>query len=604
VSFGKEVKDFLGAATSTYKTLSDADYNKLKGKYLQAQIDNMPDEEDDANSKEHARLQNQALRNNNALQGQRSALLGAQIKSYEPQPPPAFPVPPAGPGARAVQAGGDYMADDGSVPAVGYANGGVVQETLPMQQAQPRGPVAGAIPTGSADPQDDEDDEDDEDDNVTPVATDISARRRTPNYDAGIDAVHQGLIHNVQRFGLHTRSGVQDAQRQRAVQLYAQGYGAVPPEVMQEVYKKVDPDGTMTDGERNIAALGAVWKDKIARNDLAGAREAAADMLQHYKIMSQRYAAIAAAAVHHGDIDGAAKAAMAAYGQIPDGKDLHVVKTPDGQLAYQFKDIKTGNVLQRGIASPDQLAGAAMNVATKGFEPLLMQAAGERAAPPPKGAVGDKAMKPRDATEIRKGIDKHADDQFDSLKDSGANVTDTEKQALKNGAFHIAQLNPSLAPSEAFDAAKTFITAPEPKKGADKAFTIERDEDTGKNTVTFGDTGRAITLSDAELRPLMALRGKAIKERTDTEKAGEGKKSVGEKVDKLAKDSYDAVTGPGGPTEAIGVTASAAGRGIKRAAQAVGDVVINPYVTRDLKAARDAVMSEDRPIGNPMGDPQ
>jgi hypothetical protein len=102
----------------------------------------------------------------------------------------------------------------------------------------------------------------------------------------------------------------------------------------------------------------------------------------------------------------------------------------------------------------------------------------------------------------------------------------------------------------------------------------------------------------------MALRGKAIKERTDTEKAGEGKKSVGEKVDKLAKDSYDAVTGPGGPTEAIGVTASAAGRGIKRAAQAVGDVVINPYVTRDLKAARDAVMSEDRPIGNPMGDPQ
>jgi hypothetical protein len=247
--------------------------------------------------------------------------------------------------------------------------------------------------------------------NVTPVATDISARRRTPNYDAGIDAVHQGLIHNVQRFGLHTRSGVQDAQRQRAVQLYAQGYGAVPPEVMQEVYKKVDPDGTMTDGERNIAALGAVWKDKIARNDLAGAREAAADMLQHYKIMSQRYAAITAAAVHHGDIDGAAKAAMAAYGQIPDGKDLHVVKTPDGQLAYQFKDIKTGNVLQRGIASPDQLAGAAMNVATKGFEPLLMQAAGERAAPPPKGAVGDEPLKPRDATEIRKGIDTYADHQ-------------------------------------------------------------------------------------------------------------------------------------------------------------------------------------------------
>jgi hypothetical protein len=601
VSFGKEVKDFLGAATSTYKTLSDADYNKLKGKYLQAQIDNMPDEEDDANSKEHARLQNQALRNNNALQGQRSALLGAQIKSYDTPPPPAFPVPPAGPGARAVQAGGDYMADDGSVPAVGYADGGVVQETLPMQQAQPRGPVAGAIPTGGTDPQDDDDDEDDD---VTPVATDISARRRTPNYDAGIDAVHQGLIHNVHRFGLHTRSGVQDAQRQRAVQLYAQGYGAVPPEVMQEVYKKVDPDGTMTDGERNIAALGAVWKDKIARNDLAGAREAAADMLQHYKIMSQRYAAITAAAVHHGDIDGAAKAAMAAYGQIPDGKDLHVVKTPDGQLAYQFKDIKTGNVLQRGIASPDQLAGAAMNVATKGFEPLLMQAAGERAAPPPKGAVGGEPLKPRDATEIRKGIDTYADHLADTLKDSGANVTDTETQALKNGAFHIAQLNPSLAPSEAFDAAKTFITAPEPKKGADKAFTIERDEDTGKNTVTFGDTGRAITLSDAELRPLMALRGKAIKERTDTEKAGEGKKSVGEKVDKLAKDSYDAVTGPGGPTEAIGVTASAAGRGIKRAAQAVGDVVINPYVTRDLKAARDAVMSEDRPIGNPMGDAQ
>lgn len=636
MSFGKEVKDFLGAATSTYKTISDAQYNQLKGKYLQAQIDNMPDDEDDALAKESARLTNQAKKNNIAIQGEHLK----QMRT-PPAPPPtpiansySAPVAPAVGAAQPapVDQGAPGYADGGAIPTAddrergkaalrarfdkndvtrrgawwqekskgdeinhdafravdieddleadrtgksrdlnrrmvpGYAGGGVVQEALPMQSAQPRGPVAAAIPTGG-DPQDDDDGEDDD---VTPVATDISARRRVPNLDAGIDASVQGMLHGVQRMGLHTPAGVRDAQRQRALQLYAQGYGAVSPEDMQALYKKVDPEGKLTDGERNIAALGAVWKYKIAKNDLAGAKEAAADMMMHYKIMSQRYAAMSAAAAHHGDIDGAARAAMAAYSQIPDGKDLKVVKTPDGQLAYQFTDMKTGKAMQSGVASPDQLASAAMGLATKGFEPLLLQAAGERQPKPAVGGKGNGALKPKEVDQSQKNVDgaysaafPAQDEKGNALPQPGAD----EARDIKGAIYRITRNahNSDKTPEEAAAYVKKFLSVDkeDPDRSPFKSQKI--DEDNGGGYVVQFGAGRKLHLTDEENDQLMDMRAA----RVTAAKAASKKADEDKKKPSLARDLLSAtrdnagnvVSTPGaaGDVDVFGGQAPAAG---------------------------------------------
>ena len=150
----------------------------------------------------------------------------------------------------------------------------------------------------------------------------------------------------------------------------------VTPTDMQALYKKVDPGNKLSDGARNVAALGAIWKYDVAHNDLTDARNAAADLLQHYKLMSQRRAAIIAA-LDHGYLDGAAaKAAMASYAQVPDGRDLKIVMAPDGKhFNYQFTDMKSGKAMQSVIATPQELTAEAMGLPVEGFEAILREMA-------------------------------------------------------------------------------------------------------------------------------------------------------------------------------------------------------------------------------------
>jgi hypothetical protein len=153
----------------------------------------------------------------------------------------------------------------------------------------------------------------------------------------------------------------------------------VTPAEMYAIRKRIDPRIELGEDQRNIAALSAVYQSKLKQGDAQGAQQAAFSILQNYRLASQRYAAISAAA-EMGTMDATAKAAMKAYANIPYGKDFKIWKSSEGQLKYSITDEKAGKTISQDIASPQQMAAAAMGVATKGFEDFLLQQAGTTAS--------------------------------------------------------------------------------------------------------------------------------------------------------------------------------------------------------------------------------
>jgi hypothetical protein len=152
------------------------------------------------------------------------------------------------------------------------------------------------------------------------------------------------------------------------------GIQSAPLADMEKVKKTVDPQGTMGESTRIVAAIGAVYQWKMSKGDTDGAACAAFQMIQHYRVLSQKYAILAACAGQKGDVDIMCHAAIKAYGNIPDGKNFNVVKKPDGNLQFSFTD-GHGNVITQGIEPPDKLAASAMGFAQAGFDITLLAAA-------------------------------------------------------------------------------------------------------------------------------------------------------------------------------------------------------------------------------------
>jgi hypothetical protein len=93
------------------------------------------------------------------------------------------------------------------------------------------------------------------------------------------------------QMGLRTLAAALLLQCALAGDSVAQTRGLSPAE-MNAARKAVDPDGKYTDGERNIAALGAVYQYWMNKDEPEKAQIVAGQMLQHYRSARQRYAAI------------------------------------------------------------------------------------------------------------------------------------------------------------------------------------------------------------------------------------------------------------------------------------------------------------------------
>lgn len=400
------------------------------------------------------------------------------------------------------------------------------------------------------------------------------------------DAARHGMQFGLNAFGLTGTGGVRTAAQKAQAQRYLRGEGGLTAEEMEAAGKAIDPDGTkFSPSQRNMAVLGSVYQYQLNKGNPEGAQRIAFQMLQHYRVATQRYAAIAAQAAQNGNLDLATKAAMQAYANIPDGRDFTVQKTPDGRLSYTYADGVTGKVISKGVATPQELASSAMGLAAGGFDKAILSAAGAAEKPSEKGvkappmrdqaALDERSATPVDMAKeawVKKNPDKPVNEEY-----WGA-MGDTTRRILSHNA--------KLSPREAFKAANELLPSDSAK--LDKpSFKIKPGEDGGPNEVKFSN-GLTVQLPDEVVEMAMLKRAELIKarkaakdaEEEEAKKPGLGSKlkDVGTAVGNMAKEA-------GGVAGEIG---KAWGGAIGRAAQ----------------PAVDAVSGLNNPFVNPEADPE
>lgn len=515
MSFSREIKDFLGAAQSTFKMMSDADYNKSRRALLQAQLDKLNDpltrQQAEANlAQTRASTAATNMATNDPLRDEKARAeidrlksIGAYYRSRSaPQPQDearASDYPgAANPVVTAPQT--DLL---NNVPTTALASGGMVQKF-----------ADGGIV-------DEDDDPNDEDDvaTVMPPAigpTDVSAQSRgveKPSQEAAHDAVVAGLKYGAAQVG--PANGIPTQLRQQRLRALSRGAGAAPLADMEAIYKKIDSQGRMSESERNMAALSTVYQWKMRIGDEHGAQRAAFQMLQRMNVDTQRYAALAAVAGQNGDLDGAAKAAAKAYANIPDGKDLKIIRTEKG-LQYSLTDEKTGKTISQGIATPEQLGAAAMGVASKGFYEMLLSLAGQRAAK--QGAIGGGGSKAPNETQKEsalESIDKAYKTAFPDKEDKPKPGTD-EERVIKSNAFRIYSANPKMTHDEAIDVTQRLLS---PNKNSDEPGFVSKKLENGEGYSVKVGKNAPIRVSEEDFDAMAAYRvEKAARLKKATEK--------------------------------------------------------------------------------------
>ncbi len=392
-----------------------------------------------------------------------------------------------------------------------------------------------------------------------PMPTDVSSQSRRGSLNGLIspqlvsDARKHGMIFGAKTFGLDQVGGIRTNRQRIAAQQYAQGKGGLSDEEMAAVKKSIDPQGKLSEAQRNIAALGSVYQYQMNKGNPEGAQRIAFQMLQHYRAASQRYAAIAAHAVEQGDLDLATKAAVQAYANVPDGRDLAIFKDEDGRLNYSYTDAQTGKTIAKGIATPQQLASSAMGLAQGGFDKALIAAAG--AEPDNKAKKGGGALKVTD----RKNLAAMADEPVTKFKDEYEARMEKEKLQpldpeylgnLRDATQHIMTDNPKATAREAFNAARSLYTLDKDDPGKSN-FKVEKlDDEEGMNKIKFS-SGHSIKLSDDQLEPILMQRAATLKARDAADDAEEDAKddtgimgkigAVGSAIGDAASDVWSAI---------------------------------------------------------------
>lgn len=577
MGFGQEIKDFLtaykqGEAIETART--DREYKKALQDALVKKTarDNDPDTLAQADAKAKAELQ--LLRARTGAVGASTALTRSRQKALDAA---AGVAPGAGPPSltegMVIQPQTIVNPDD--APVQHFADGGFVEDDEDLDTGEDIVPTPAV--GGASGP------------------TDVSARSRNTGSLSGIapqlihDAVKGGLSYGANQMGLSQQRGVGTAaQKQKALD-WQRGFGAIPPQELDAVKKAVDPEGKMTEAQRNMMALGQVYQFQLNKGNPEGAQRAAFQVLQAYRLDAQRYASIAAHAAENGDLNTAAQAAVKAYANIPDGRDIAVFKDEDGKLNFSYTDAATGKTIVKGLLTPQQLAAQATGIAAGGFDKLILQAAGQRAEEAAKGRGGTGAPKASDQAKILEGVEGAVGKLTEQAEKDKKPITPESTKALTGAAYRIQQANSHLTPDEAVSAARDIIG------NTDKdAFKVEKGED-GTNTVTFGGKSAVgdrmrLKLSDEALEPLIAMRGVALA-------AAKKKKDEG---DKPGTDWKGIATSAG---EAIGGIAGDAGKALGAVGEAAAGAVkrsgVGEYLDRSTIRPREAIGRAYDTIKNP-----
>jgi len=531
MSFAAEINDFINAANAGVKLIGardDREYKRARTKYMQATTAKLEDPEMNTLNKDllrarvsHYNRSGVELDENRRM---RRAVMQEQLRGYKLRndafekggsdggldvdgvtdtikgKQSALPVDDEFDTAdlgddyqptSAIPEGDDYQptqfaARGGAIKA--YADGGAVEDTY----------------MDGAEPDDDMDDtaEDQADEDTISSGPGFSVQ-------AAHDAVRDGLNYGVQEAA--GKGGQAQAKKsaipEDTVELSAQsrqtgarrllsGAGAATPKEMEAIKRAIDPEGKMSESQRNMAALGGIYQYKMNKGDPEGAKRAAFSMLQYYRQASQRWAAISKAAADNGDMDGATKAALKAYANIPDGRDVRIMKRQDGTVGYQMIDDQSGKVIGEGVLqSPQQIGALAMRAATDGFDQFILEAAGQRAAPASRRGAGGGVAKLTDRLKAEDEIATNYDP-----KTSG--VDEKFGDAAKSVASGIL-MNNDVSRGDAIKISSALLN---PNKQGD----LKPTEDGG--AVMPLDDGRQIKLPRNAYAQIVAIRGKMVKD--------------------------------------------------------------------------------------------
>lgn len=528
MSFSAEMKDFIGAWEKGTKILgaqTDEEYKKAQTEAVKKKTETEYDPERLKVNDEQARanlektragvsLTTEQIKNAGVSRGYTSALTerlrkaDAEIGGYQGNLPVLPTQGPAVGGAQpAPQVGLQPRTD-----LMEYEQGGAIPD---MEEDQPEMDAGAplAAPPAAVGPA------------VGPATgpTDMSARSRGPaaglpqaGYQGVIspllvsDAVRGGYAYGVQSLGMRGRAT--GARSKQAAMALASGAEALSPDEMELARKAVDPEGRLTDSQRNMAALGSVYQHWANKGDPKRAEKVAFQMLQHFRLASQRYAAIAAAAAEKGNMDMATKAALKAYANVPDGRDMQIVVGEDGTMKYNYTD-ENGKTISKGVATPEQFAAAAMGLARGGFDQAILSAAGQREAASGKTATKGSETAARgkaavgDKVSDQKGRNEMIDPEITTLqtqwqkKNEGKEPDPEYWGNLKDAATHIMQQNPNATPREALAASQALA---DPKRSDDYKTTSEG----GVNKIKFKD-GATVTIDDDTFDVLISRRAAA-----------------------------------------------------------------------------------------------
>jgi hypothetical protein len=563
MGFAQEMKDFLGASQSVIKTFSDKNYKSA----LQAQSEELTtksrEERLDPENIRAAKLKNDLLEARIASarsvdEGIKkdAAAIAAPVAAVGTTAPrdlsvdvaPAVATPkPAFVGTGLNQS----LYEKGGMVSK-FAVGGLAEdddddEEIPLPQSMPRPAIGGAAaapaPTragpaiggaaGSVD--------------VGPAigggnaGYEVGARRRQQAPPPMDSASIAGLKYLAEKAGIG-QEAIAPALRQQALQRYARGAGGAPAVDMALVHKKIDPNNELSENARNMNAINSVYNFYTAAQDPVKAKQAAAQMLQFHRTAHSQYTAIAKAAYENGNLDSATRALAKAYANIPDDREVKFQADKDGNVRYTIiGGGPDGKNVEKGLMTPEQFGARLMKVGPQDFDRHLITAAqeerndarGQPIVKPGKsrgtGGGGDADLS-GDAPQgkILEGVKDHVDNWLKDLSGSKDEAKRKaaeefgfkERKALETSMYHL-QRNNDMPAAQAFDAAKAFLTAPEPKKEGDPVpFKVTREKGSDTATIQFAGDGQTVEMPINQLRVMAKLRENHLTEQeTKAEKA-------------------------------------------------------------------------------------
>ena len=556
MGFAAEIKDFLNAWQAGEKitaSQTDREYKLTQNDALKKKTDRDNDPDALALQDQTARAKLKQIESSTGATGANTAYINERRNALRLQQDLMRKQAAAGPAGSGLLPGGDgtgalplnntMTLDDEAAPA--YADGGMVEE---QPDAEPDAdvddtPAVGALPVGG-----------------TPTDVSAQSRQRGPNLDGIVspqlvrDATRQGLTWGANAFGLGKVGGIRTNQQKLAAQQFAQGRGGLTDEEMSAAKKAIDPESKLSEAQRNMAALGSVYQYQMNKGNPEGAQRVAFQMLQHYRVAAQRYAAIAAHAANAGDLDLATKAAVKAYANIPDGRDVEIFKDDDGKLNFSYTDATTGKTIAKGLVTPQQLASSAMGIAQGGFDKALLTAAGA-AEKAQGGGKGAGALKTSD----RKSLGEMANEPVSKFEEEYKVRADKEKlpaldpeylNNLRDATQHILTDNPKATPREAFKAARGLYALDKEDAGKSTFKVTKDDNEEGLNKIKFA-SGHTIKLSDDQLEPILIARAAKIKAQDAKDDAEEDAKdepgimdkvgALGSAIGNAASDAWTAI---------------------------------------------------------------